>query len=519
MSNPFRSARVARVALATLCAAGLLATELAHADDAADREARVAKRMAAVKDQTARLRVFLQQMPKGGDLHNHLVGSVYAEDFMRWADEDNYCVKLDDKGLVAPPCKAGEVSAHGLSQKDPALYEQAIDAMSMRNFVPGVGYLSGHDRFFSVFGKFMPLAATRLGDTVVATLRQAAQDHVGYVELMVNPSNAYVFAPKVAKMPWTPGDYAADYARIEGQLPQLVAEARAEFDAADALVRRELHCGTPQADEACRVQYRYLSYVDRAQPQPFAFAEMALGYAVVQADPRFVGINIVDPEDNPTALADYRVHMDMFRFFSQRAPQVKKTLHAGELTLGLVPQADLRFHIRDAVAAGALRIGHGVDIAYEDDAPALLAKMAHDHIAVEINLTSNDVILGVKGHDHPLQLYLHAGVPVVLSTDDEGVSRSDMTYEYIRAVQEQGLDYPTLKQIARNGLSYAFIAGDSLWQADGHTPVKVCASSLKTLHADAGCAAFLRDNDKARLQWLQERDSAVFETNVLKQKF
>jgi hypothetical protein len=33
------------------------------------------------------LRVLLRAMPKGADLHNHMGGSVYAEDFMRWAGE------------------------------------------------------------------------------------------------------------------------------------------------------------------------------------------------------------------------------------------------------------------------------------------------------------------------------------------------------------------------------------------------------------------------------------------------
>ncbi|MGH8447371.1 MAG: adenosine deaminase family protein, partial [Solimonas sp.] len=399
-----------------------------------------------------------------------------------------------------------------------ALYEQTVDALSMRNFVPGVGFISGHDRFFSVFGKFMPLAATRLGDTVASTLELAATDHVGYVEIMVNPSVAYELAPRALKKPWKPGDYAANYLQIEAELPALVQRARAEFDAAGVVVRRRLNCGTPQAAPACKVQFRYLAYVDRAMPQAFAFAEMALGYALVQADPRFVGINIVDPEDNPTALADYGVHMDMFRYFSQRAPQVKKTLHAGELTLGLVPPSDLRFHIRDAVAAGALRIGHGVDIAHERDAPELLATMARERIAVEINLTSNDVILGVKGRDHPLPLYLKAGVPVVISTDDEGVSRSDMTYEYIRAAQEHGLGYPVLKQFARNGLSYSFVAGDSLWQADDGKPVADCAASLATLKADAACSAWLQRSEKARLQWQLERDFVVFEMRMLEAK-
>ena len=54
-------------------------------------------------------------------------------------------------------------------------------------------------------------------------------------------------------------------------------------------------------------------------------------------------------------------------------------------------------------------------------------------------------------------------MPVALATDDPGVSRDDMTNQYMRAVQEQGLDYATLKRLARNSLEYSFAEGESLW--------------------------------------------------------
>ena len=76
---------------------------------------------------------------------------------------------------------------------------------------------------------------------------------------------------------------------------------------------------------------------------------------------------------------------------------------------------------------------------------------------VEINLSSNSIILGVRGKNHPLATYLAAGVPVVLSTDDAGVSRINMTNEYFRAVDDQGLGYRTLKAIARNALIHSFL--------------------------------------------------------------
>src|SRR4029077_10831801 len=58
-----------------------------------------------------------------------------------------------------------------------------------------------------------------------------------------------------------------------------------------------------------------------------------------------------------------------------------------------------------------------------------------------------DVILGVRGKDHPLPAYLAAGVPVVLSTDDAGVARIDLTNEYFRAARDYGLSYRQLKAI------------------------------------------------------------------------
>jgi adenosine deaminase len=93
---------------------------------------------------------------------------------------------------------------------------------------------------------------------------------------------------------------------------------------------------------------------------------------------------------------------------------------------------------------------------YEDRPYDLLREMAAKKIAVEICLTSNDVILGVRGPQHPFPIYRKFGVPVTIATDDEGVSRSDLTREYQRAVETYGLTYADLKQIAHNAIQYSF---------------------------------------------------------------
>jgi adenosine deaminase len=76
-----------------------------------------------------------------------------------------------------------------------------------------------------------------------------------------------------------------------------------------------------------------------------------------------------------------------------------------------------------------------------------------------------------------LPLYRKFHVPVALSTDDEGVSRIDLTHEYVRAVMEYNLGYSDLKQMVRTGLEHDFLPGRSLWRSpdDFRTPQPECA--------------------------------------------
>lgn len=118
----------------------------------------------------------------------------------------------------------------------------------------------------------------------------------------------------------------------------------------------------------------------------------------------------------------------------------------------------MRHHIREAVfVAGANRIGHGVDVAFEQNSISLLDTMRLRQIPVEINLTSNEFILGVKGDLHPFMLYRQAGVPVILSTDDPGILRTNLTQQYVLATMRYGLSYYEIKQIVRNSIHFAFI--------------------------------------------------------------
>ena len=133
---------------------------------------------------------------------------------------------------------------------------------------------------------------------------------------------------------------------------------------------------------------------------------------------------------------------------------------------------------------------------------------------IEICLTSNDVILGIKGEQHPLATYLQYGVPVALATDDEGVSRSEISREYLKAAEEQGLGYVQLKTMARTSLQYAFLPGESLWADERKfIPVSQCAKDIfMATEVSNSCKQYLATSEKARLQWKLEEEFKTFES-------
>jgi adenosine deaminase len=295
-----------------------------------------------------------------------------------------------------------------------------------------------------------------------------------------------------------------------------VTLAKNGLDQAEALRLKRERCEQPDAVSACRVKVRYLCQVLRGFSKEQVFAQTLLCFETASADARFVGINLVMPEDGYTAMSDYALHMRMVGFLHGLYPKVHVSLHAGEIAPGLVPYEGLCCHVRLAVEqARAERIGHGVDIIYENSPHALLKEMAANQVMVEINLTSNDVILGVSGKDHPFLLYRMFGVPVALSTDDEGVSRIDLTHEYVRAVQTYDLRYADLKRMVRTSLEHSFLPGASLWSSPDAFIRAVPACSHDSLGAEkpsSGCAAFLNSSERAQQQWELERRFRAFES-------
>ncbi|QAU23535.1 adenosine deaminase [Dyella sp. M7H15-1] len=498
------------ILMATLICAPLVCAQKAPTPSS-DAEARTAKAFETARQQSPlALHAFLADMPKGGDLHVHLGGAIYAESLIAEAAADGLCVDIATSGLLdkhdatAPNCGNGRRPA-GDALSDQHFYDTLVDAFSMRSFAPSNGH-SGHDQFFDTFGRFGAVGSQHKGDWLNEVSARASVQNEQYLELMITPPFAHA-AGLARTLGWH-----ADFDLMRRQLlahglKDEMADDEQLLTQALAQRKQQQHCDSKQADSGCTVQIRFLYQVLRGAAPERVFAQTLLGFELASVDPRWVGINFVMPEDGYLSMRDYSLQMHMLDYLHRLYPKVHISLHAGELAPGLVPPEGLRFHIREAVELGhAERIGHGVDVMYEDRPEALLDEMAARHVMVEINLTSNDVILGVRGAEHPLPIYLKHGVPVTLSTDDEGVSRIDLTHEYVRAAEDFGLDYPMLKQMARNSLSYSFLPGESLWASSACQGI-----SLGAGHPNAACQRLLASSEKATAQWELERRLRAFE--------
>jgi hypothetical protein len=287
------------------------------------------------------------------------------------------------------------------------------------------------------------------------------------------------------------------------------------LQAAEAEKDRLLKCGTAQADVGCAVTIRYIAQVSRGGGLSQVFAQMVTGFALSNnSSSKVVALNLVQAEDSLASMQNFSVQMQMLNFLRPMYPQAHISLHAGELAPGMVPPDGLTFHIHDSVMVGrADRIGHGVDIMHETDPYELLKELARRNVMIEICLSSNEGILGISGPQHPLATYMKYGVPVALATDDEGVSRSEISREFLKAAEDQGLGYLQLKTMARNSLRYAFIAGGSLWSdSRKFAPVVPCAQDTVVMKlTSTGCSQYLDNNQKAKLQWRLEEEFREFE--------
>jgi len=148
---------------------------------------------------------------------------------------------------------------------------------------------------------------------------------------------------------------------------------------------------------------------------------------------------------------DEREHSDI-SIFESAINRIKNldlglTIHAGEFGK---PE-----NIWAAVERyGATRIGHGIAAAKDR---SLVDYLAFKHIMLDISLTSNLVLSSIKRiEDHPVKLFLDAGVPISINTDNPLFLGTNMTREFSLAITRCGLSLDDLHHITRQSIIHSF---------------------------------------------------------------
>lgn len=457
------------------------------------------------------LRIFLQEMPKGGDLHNHLGGASYPEFMMNYAEDNHYCINTKSNDVVFYSIHCPNEDQISMIKDNSVIYNKVIDAWSMRHY--NFSSDLGETYFFSLFPKTEALSKYR-GQMLTEVINRAANEHIDYLELMIAPDDINKIFSIADKIPWD-----NNFAQMTQKLQQkginsIVSDIGEKLVGYEDYYRSQFHCGQSLQSKACKVEARYQISVLRDVSPVRVFTQLLVAFDAANKNSKIVAVNLVQEESSLISIRDYDLHMQMIAYFRHLYPHVKVSLHAGEMAFGQVPPEYLQDHIDKAVnIAGADRIGHGVDISYEKNARELLDKMAKNQILVEVCLTSNADILGVEGQHHPIMLYIHHSVPIALSTDDEGVFRTDLTNEYQRAAETYYFNYVTLKAFSRNGLTYSFLPGKSLWEDNRlFTLVSSCRHDiLGSITPSLMCQNYLKSSKKAQLQWRLEGEFQDFE--------
>lgn len=483
----------------------------------AEGQGNASERFQLAKRSTPELIAFVRSMPKGGDLHIHAGGSSYSEFIIEQAGKHglNYNKRLYT--FTRESTEKEDIISLDALKRNPQFLSAFLNRASMRGWFPAT--MNGHDHFFAAFN-YIRGGLVDLAPLIVEIVHRNRYQNLQYMEIMT-PCVPYSLVGEIhsALTAFDTADLEAAYKLIKPHIAIKKAKPaiKAYLDERDKKLMAALKESAPRTGNEGDLVFRYIQPVMRISPAKMFFIQAVVGMLATKTDPRVVAINMLAPEDLPASRLQFEDQMKILDFLWHKMGQPKITLHAGELVLRDSPVEAMRNRIRTTIEKGhAQRFGHGVSIAWEDDVVGLLEKMKNRGIMLELCLSSNESILGVTGRDHPFMLYRRAGVPMCINTDDEGISRSNITMEFVKAIQNFDLSYADVKELIRNSLEYSFLSGKSLYANQNYgTPVPGF-EGVRSADWKPGKKAteLMKKNHKLNRQVLLERAFVQFEKRL-----
>ena len=387
----------------------------------------------------AQLYRFLYAMPKGGDLHNHLPGSVRSEwfwDAAMAAEKRGYVyytrVRIDncapyghnefgpDKALLLfKDIQASTFEKLDACGKSEFKRLQDLDAREKQAWLDSMRLdqpYEGRNEFFeAIWDRINDLLKNPylIGDILLRNMQAFGQEGLIYLETQQGAEGA-------VRPDGSP--YSVD--EVVAIFRQLLASPPAKATGVEVRLQNSLLRFTPDAEQRLRELY---AITDRYRDL-------------------YVGVNMVGREDNGKG---YPLRfLPVLRELRHKYPDINLSIHAGEVD-------EPSHHVRDTLLLGAQRIGHGVNLITD---PETMLRMRYGPYLVEINLISNLLLEYVSDYSqHPFPEYLRTGIPVALSTDDRGMWDSNMSDEFFVAVKEFNLSWEEIVKLGRNSLQYSFL--------------------------------------------------------------
>jgi adenosine deaminase CECR1 len=373
----------------------------------------------------------LYDLPKGGDLHDHLGGAIFPELWWRLATERGKFytrVRFSECATSCPspllefhtvsestwsgfsPCCRAEYEP--LSELDSGRKEAWMSAMRIDE--PDEGRDEFFEKIWVRLGEVLDQAEL-IAESAVLNQEQLAHENVSYVEFQLSP-----FGRKLGER-----TLEAD------EFHEILAERLEREDAKETGV-------------VVRMQTNVL----RFHPDAEKMVEESWAFVDRHRD-LWVSVNLVGREDNDKG---YPLRfLETFREMRRRYPRIGLAIHGGEVD-------EPNHHVRDTLLLGADRIGHGTNLVTD---PETLLLMRTGKFAVEMSLVSNRLLEYAEDLSrHPFPELLRLGVPVCLSTDDRGMWDSNMTDEWFEAVTRFHLSWEEVVGLGRNSLDFALVPSE-----------------------------------------------------------
>ena len=380
---------------------------------------------------------FLYNMPKGGDLHNHLSGSGFADWWYEeaLAQEENgyvYYTKTaingcrphddyDDFGASPYLLLFRTIQSHNYQQLDACEqgeYKRLADLTraERQSWMHSIELDKPSEGRAEFFGKHwqrindLSSNPHLMAELLFRNMAAFGREGLHYLETMLG-----VF----------------DYLKPDGQV-------YAPEEVLDIYTARIAKRDAQKTGVTVRFQEAILRFLPNAEEQLRAQFDF-----VVNHPDYYVSVNMVGQEDQSYPLRFLSTLREL-----RRKHNIPLSIHGGEVD-------GPNDNVRDTLLLGALRIGHGLNLITDADTMRL---MRHGPYLIEINLISNLLLRYVSDYSqHPFPEYLRIGIPVALSTDDRGMWRSNLTDEFYVAVQEFNLTWDEILQLSRNSLTHGFM--------------------------------------------------------------